>query len=323
MHLDRPAISGQDGPMAPSRSDPASDGQQRQLDDIADDLYALRPDAFITARDEQVALARAAGRPALARELGRLRRPTQSAWLLNLLWRDQGDTVEQLLQLGDELRRAHARGSGSELQKIATRRREIEADLLRRLRALGSGEGVEVTANMTREAEETLAAALADAEVADELRSGRLVRPATYSGFGAILSAVPARPAAAGPKAKRAGRQRDAAIEADRTGADSDEQRKRRHDALAAAVAEARDALDALTGDLAEQDNALGVADQRCNQLRERLAELEEEVEAVRQELSAAERGAKVEARRMAHVQKAYDDARSKLERAEAALDDR
>ncbi|MGH8825244.1 MAG: hypothetical protein ACRDVN_12295 [Jiangellaceae bacterium] len=309
--------------MTPSRSDPASAGQQRQLDDIADDLYALRPDAFIAARDEQVALARAAGRPALARELGRLRRPTQSAWLLNLLWRDQGDTVEQLLQLGDELRRAHTRGSGSELQKIASRRREIEADLLRRLRALGSGEGVEVTANMTREAEETLTAALADAEVADELRSGRLVRPATYSGFGAILSAVPAGPAAAGPKAKRSGRRRDAAIEADRTGAGSDEQRKRRHDAAAAAVAEARDALDALTGDLAEQDNALGAADQRCNELRGRLAELEEEVEAVRQELTAAERGAKVEARRMAHVQKSYDDARAKLERAEAAMDDR
>ena len=44
--------------MTPSRSDPASAGQQRQLAEIADDLYSLRPDEFIEARDEQVALAR-------------------------------------------------------------------------------------------------------------------------------------------------------------------------------------------------------------------------------------------------------------------------
>ncbi|HET6686490.1 MAG TPA: hypothetical protein VFH02_08205 [Jiangellaceae bacterium] len=304
-----------------SRSDRDSAGQQRQLDKIADDLYALRPDAFIAARDEQVALARAEGRPALARDLGRLRRPTQSAWLLNLLWRDQSETVEELLKIGDELRRAHARGSGSDLQKIAARRRDIEAGLLRRLRAIGSGEGVDVTANMSREAEETLTAALADAEVADELRSGRVVRPASYSGFGPILSAVPAT---AETRGKRAGRRRKVAAVEDEAGVDRDEQKERQQRAAAEeAVAEAREILDALTGDLAEQDNALGAADQRCNELRERLAELEEQVDTVRQELTAAERGAKVEARRMAHVQKAYDEARAELERVEAALDDR
>jgi hypothetical protein len=314
----------EDGPMTPqSGSDPGSAGQERQLDKIADDLYALRPDAFIAARDEQVALARAEGRPALARDLARLRRPTQSAWLLNLLWRDQSDTVEELLKIGDELRRAHARGSGSDLQKIAARRRDIEAGLLRRLRAIGSGEGVDVTANMSREAEETLTAALADAEVADELRSGRLVRPASYSGFGAILSAVPAGPATAEPRGKRSGRRRKAATVEDEGGVDRDEQKERQRRAAAEeAVAEAREILDALTGDLAEQDNALGVADQRCNELREQLAELEQQVDTVRQELTAAERGAKVEARRMAHVQKAYDEARAELERVEAVLDD-
>jgi len=174
---------------------------------------------------------------------------------------------------------------------------------------------------MSLEAEETLTAALADAEVADELRSGRVVRPASYSGFGAILSAVPAT---AEPRGKRAGRRRKVAAVEDEAGVDRDEQKERQQRAAAEeAVAEAREILDALTGDLAEQDNALGAADQRCNELRERLAELEEQVDTVRQELTAAERGAKVEARRMAHVQKAYDEARAELERVEAALDDR
>lgn len=310
--------------MTQSRSNQGSADQAQQLEEIADELYVLRPDAFIAARDEQISRARAASRPALARELGRLRRPTQSAWLLNLLWRDQRATVEQLLEIGDDLRRAHARASGSDLQKLSARRREIEAGLLRRLRAIGSGEGVDVTANMAREAEETLAAALADADVAEELRSGRLVRPASYSGFGSMLSAVPGELGTSGARRTRSGRRRNAAhAKAEDTAVGRDERKDReRRQAAEQRVAEARDALDALTGDLAEQDNALGAADQRCNELNERLAELEEQVETVRQELTAAERGAKVEARRMAHVQKAYNDARAKLERAEAALDE-
>ena len=64
-------------------------GEERSLDEIADELYALRPDAFAEARDEEVRKARADGRQPVARELAKLRRPTLSAWLINLLWRDQ------------------------------------------------------------------------------------------------------------------------------------------------------------------------------------------------------------------------------------------
>ena len=162
----------------------AAAADDSELDKIADELYALRPDEFAAARDEQVRQARADGRPALARELNKLRKPTQSAWLINLLWRDQRDVMEQLLELGEALSQAQAHASGPELLRLTAQRRELESALLRQARALAEKAGVSVTAPMEREAQETLAAAVAMPEVADEVRSGRLVKPAAYAGFG-------------------------------------------------------------------------------------------------------------------------------------------
>ena len=61
------------------------------LDDVADRLYAAAPDEFMALRTEQVAAAKAAGDKALAKEIGTLRKPTRSAWLVNLLARAAGD----------------------------------------------------------------------------------------------------------------------------------------------------------------------------------------------------------------------------------------
>ena len=61
------------------------------LDAIADELYTLRPDGFAAARDDAVKQARAAGHADLARDLGKLRRPTQSAWIVNLLVRERSE----------------------------------------------------------------------------------------------------------------------------------------------------------------------------------------------------------------------------------------
>src|SRR5438309_5088298 len=162
-----------------------------ELQQIADELYTLRPDAFAAARDEQVRKAREAGRQPLARELAKLRRPTQSAWLINLLWRDQREVLEQLLELSQEISRAQAQASGSELRSLTDVRRQLEAALIRRAHSLAAEAGVSVSAAMEREAQETLAAALAQPEGADEVRTGRLVKPAAYAGFGSFTAPVP------------------------------------------------------------------------------------------------------------------------------------
>jgi hypothetical protein len=124
---------------------------------IADGLYALRPDAFAAARDEQVRQAKAARQQPLARELGRLRRPTQSAWLVNLLWRDQREAMQRLFDLAEDLGRAQAQAAGSELRSLIAERRDVEGGLIRRAQALGSAAGVNVTDAMIREVQDTLA----------------------------------------------------------------------------------------------------------------------------------------------------------------------
>src|SRR5207302_3534892 len=181
--------------MPDSRSTPASTDREPDFDAIADELYALPPGDFAAARDEYVRKARAEGRQALARELAQLRRPTLSAWLINLLWRDQRDVMEQLFELADALRRAQAQAAGGELRTLTAQRRELEAALLRRASELADEHGVKLTDTVAREAQETLSAALASPEVAGEVRTGRLVKPASYAGFGVL----PAARTAAGP----------------------------------------------------------------------------------------------------------------------------
>ena len=56
----------------------------RSVDDVAAELYAVEPPAFVAARSEAVRKAREAGEPELATAIGELRRPVLAAWAVNL-----------------------------------------------------------------------------------------------------------------------------------------------------------------------------------------------------------------------------------------------
>jgi hypothetical protein len=70
------------------------------LDAAADELYALPPDDFIERRKELVADARQARNRELATQIGKLRRPTRSAWLINVLAREATADLGGLLEHG-------------------------------------------------------------------------------------------------------------------------------------------------------------------------------------------------------------------------------
>jgi hypothetical protein len=278
------------------------------LDEIAAELYALKPDEFIAARDEHVRQARVDGRAPLAKAVAGLRRPNQSAWLINQLARDQRDAVEELFLLGESLRAAHARADGGELQKISAERRKAEAALIRRARALGSQAGVDVTADMARETEETLAAALASPDIAEEVLSGRLTKPVSYSGFGTVLTSVPA-PQAPKKKPRPAAKPEPAADTGDR-----------RREQAEQVVADAREELEATELDLAERERAADDAAHRAEELGDQVDRLREQLRAVEGELVAADRGARMEERRRDRARKSRDEARRALDQAERAL---
>ena len=116
----------------------------RELDDIVRELYVLPPTDFVAARNELVRQARAAGSQEVAERLRQLRRPTRSAWLVNLLARDS-EAMQRLSALGRRLRDAQTGLAGTELRNLAEQRRHPIADLLDRAQAHAAEAGLRVT----------------------------------------------------------------------------------------------------------------------------------------------------------------------------------
>ena len=305
-----------------------------ELDEIADELYALHPDAFAAARDERVRQARAEGKPTVARDLARLRRPTMSAWLVNLLWRDQPEVVEQLLGIAEGLARAQAQGSGQALRSLTAQRREVETALIKRAHALAEEAGVKVTQAMVREAQDTLGAAMARPDVAAEVRTGRLVKPATYAGFGDLVMAMPAVHDAAptapppprvvpAPTPARLSKPDDQANKAvqpakvDERAARAAQREAERRQEAERRLQNARTALEAAAGALADETRAAESAQRHHDELRAEVEQLRERLRALEQERAAAESAARIAAQRRDRAEKAHEVARQAVERAE------
>jgi hypothetical protein len=166
------------------------------LQSVVDELYGAPPADFMRLRTEAAKLARASGDKELAEAIGRLRKPSRSAWVLNQLVRAQPEAVDQLLTLGEQLRAAEKNLQGAELRRLSLQRGEVVEALVQ---SAAQAAGIAAPdADLRREIEETLTAALAEPSVADSLRTGALVKPAAWSGFGVALAedlaAVPPRP---------------------------------------------------------------------------------------------------------------------------------
>jgi hypothetical protein len=244
--------------------------------------------------------------------LGKLRKPTQSAWLINLLWRDQREVMEQLFLLASELGQAQAAAAGAALRELTQQRRQLENALLRRAVDLASQAGVRVSDSVAREAQETLGAALAVPEVADEVRSGRLVKPATYAGFGGAASGGAPRPATS-PRTPidLQAVQRRRAAETERAGARPAGDTGARPTSDTGAGAEAADA-DAAR--LAEEEEQRAEAQRRAEEERLAAEARRRQLEAAQQALGAAEAELRSASRAAEAATQRRDDLRSRLE---------
>ena len=154
------------------------------LETASNELYALSPDDFVERRQQLVAEARAAKDRQLATQIGRLRRPTRSAWLINLLARQEPADVAALLELGTALQEAQQRMAGEELRQLSAQRRRTVDALARRAVELGREQGYSAPDGATQEVSQTLQTALGDAAIADLVRTGTLTQAVTYGGFG-------------------------------------------------------------------------------------------------------------------------------------------
>ncbi|POX61683.1 hypothetical protein C3492_20460 [Streptomyces sp. Ru62] len=314
------------------------------LDAVADELYGLRPEEFVAARDRRARDARKAGDQALAKEIGALRKPSLAAWVSNLLVRRQREEVQPLLGLGEELRRAHRELDGTQLRRLARRQNEVIGALGRQARRLAAQAGHPVSEGVQREVEETLHAALADPEAAREWAAGRLVKPLNSTiGFPATDEAVlgrrpapePKQPAGGGGREEDEGRKQDKSREdgerrkqdRDREEDERRRQDKRRREDKAREEeqrrrrAEAREAERELRAHEEEADAAARAAEEagaRLTDAEERLRELRERLQDAEEEQQRA-RGAERDARdRERQAGRAVREARRRAEKAAA-----
>ena len=187
------------------------------LDEVADELYALPPEEFIPARKAREDEAKADGDKALAKAIGGLPKPSTAAWVANVLVREARDEIEGLVELGTLVREAQESLAGDQVRALDVQRRQLIAALTRKARSLAYQRGHSVSTAVATQVEETLRAAMADPEAGEALLSGRLTSPLSYSGMGLgeqrpHLRVVPPlkvdRPAAPAKRAARPVRQR-------------------------------------------------------------------------------------------------------------------
>ena len=305
------------------------------LEQVADELYALAPAAFTAARDEQAGQARAAGDADLAAAVRKLRRPTVSAWLVNLLAREDGGQVDDLLELGQSLREAQRALDGDRLRDLSTQRRRLVAALTQEAQRLAAQAGQAVSAQVEREVQDTLEAALADQGMADRVSSGRLTKALSYAGLGegvGISDAVavwpapaarpprgpaPSRPARKGRAApgdahetKEAARARREAEAAERARQEAEAAERNRQDA-------AEDAREAQAG-LDEAEQEVTSARDKHQGLQRQIGELERQLDQIQGESAQALRMLRQAERLRDVAARGLDGALRRLAKAEA-----
>ncbi|KRF28899.1 hypothetical protein [Phycicoccus sp. Soil802] len=246
-------------------------------------LYAVPPEEFMSERKRLVTVEKADGDPAVAKEIGTLRKPSLAAWAVNLLAREAPDLVDGLADLGGRMRAAQGRLDTDTLTSLRPERDRLLEEVVRTTVQLVADAGRTCSAAAQQDVRATAIAALADEQAMAAVASGQLARTLSYSGFGevdlaeavvrttsgAILSVVPG--GGGGARSARGDRpdSRDEA-DAEDAGDEADEEQ------LRAALEQAEKQLAAAESDVTR-------ARERAEETRERLAVVERQLAKARE----------------------------------------
>ncbi|SOD71881.1 hypothetical protein SAMN05892883_1343 [Jatrophihabitans sp. GAS493] len=161
-----------------------ADDASGELDEIADDLYALLPEEFIAARNDREKLAKSAGNAELAVAIRALGKPNMVGWLANQLARQHADELAPLIDIGAAMREATRQLSMDQLRDLTARQRQLVNALVGQAKVIATAVQKSLSEENRRGLEATLHAALADEQAAQQLLAGRLTGPLRRSGFG-------------------------------------------------------------------------------------------------------------------------------------------
>lgn len=267
------------------------------VDDVAAELYAVEPPAFVVARTEAARQAREAGDRELADAIGKLRRPALAAWAVNLLARDDAAGLARLLALGEELREAHQQMRGEALQRLSRQRHDLLAALARRACQLATDAGHSLGAEAAEQVAQTLGAALADPDAGREVQQGRLVTPLSYTGFG------PASAGATAPPGRSRAAHRDALSEDELA-----HRHRRERERLEQELAGARREVVPLARDAQRAAQALERAEGAVADAQRQLTEITERRDSAAQRARMADRAHRDAQRRVQRLTEQLDE---------------
>lgn len=279
------------------------------VDAVADELYGMPPGEFTAARDRRVAEAREDGDRDTAKAITALRRPSTSAWLVNLLVRDDRDEARSFVELGRSLRQAQQQLAGEEMRALSQQRRKLVTGLTGRARRLGGAAGQQVSGEVSRQVEETLSAVLADDDAAELFVAGRLTTALRHTGMGPATAERPTtRREPAARTEPKAGRDTAKPTARERTAAEK---------AARAAREDARSAADAATERRQAADDLQATVETnlaRVAELTEQLAEARAQTPRIQTELKQARRSADSAGRAADAAERRAADAQARLD---------
>lgn len=220
------------------------------FDTTVEQLYGGPAEEFIARRDAATKSARTAGDKELAKRIKALRRPTTAAELVNRLHRDDGESLEELLDLGERLREAQSALDAKAMKSLSGERNSL---ITRLVKQITDAADEPVSTAVREQLSDTFTAAVADADAAHAVSSGRLVTGLRYSGFGEVdlrdAVATPLRKPAAAQSTDTADTEATDTEATDTEATDTDdtaaaaEAAERERRAAQHALSEARDAL--------------------------------------------------------------------------------
>lgn len=167
-----------------SASDDSDPGEV--VADAARALYAVPLAEFIASRKALAASAKAGGDAAAVKEILALRKPTLTAWAMNLVPRADSSTLADVVGLGARMRAAQSQLDTATLTSVRGERDAALTAYIASVVKAAEGEGVSLSAGARDEVRASAIAALADVSASKALASGQLTRALSYSGFGEV-----------------------------------------------------------------------------------------------------------------------------------------
>ncbi len=169
--------AGRRNPRGRAATRPANDVDAQDEPEGADALFAVPPDRFVAARNALAAELGARGDERAA-AVKKLRRPSPSAWLVNVLVREARPEIEALFRAGDALRHAQTRlleGAAPDVMHTAAKHvREALGKVLLRARAILRENDRRESPDLTRRITHVLRSASVDRALRGAILQGRL-----------------------------------------------------------------------------------------------------------------------------------------------------